>query len=113
LTGTLEALFSQGGIASQIVMARRALLPEAEIVDRLKEIPRWSREGNAITRTWKFKDFPAALRFINQVGELAESMNHHPDIYNSWNKVTLTLTTHDRGGLTALDFDLAKKIDAL
>src|SRR5439155_1197723 len=56
-------------------MARRTLLAEAEIADRLKEIPRWSREGNAITRTWKFKDFPAALRLINQVGELAEATN--------------------------------------
>src|SRR5947208_7796833 len=72
-------------------MARRTLVPEAEIVDRLREIPRWSREGDAITRTWKFKDFPAALRFINQVGDLAESMNHHPDIYNSWATVRLTL----------------------
>ncbi len=94
-------------------MARRTLLPEAEIVDRLKEIPRWSREANAITRTWKFKDFPAALQFINEVGELAESMNHHPDIYNSWATVRLALTTHDKGGLTNLDFELAKKIDGL
>jgi len=94
-------------------MARRTLLPEAEIVDRLKEIPRWSREANAITRTWKFKDFPAALQFINEVGELAESMNHHPDIYNSWATVRLALATHDKGGLTNLDFELAKKIDGL
>ena len=94
-------------------MARRTLLPEAEIANRLKEIPRWSREGDSITRTWKFKDFPAALRFINQVGELAESMNHHTDIYNSWATVRLTLSTHDKGGLTNLDFELAKKIDGL
>ena len=109
-----QALFPGGGIAApQIIMARRTLLSEAEIADRLKEIPQWSREGNAITRTWTFKDFPAALRFINKVGELAESMNHHPDIRNSWATVQLTLTTHDRGGLTHLDFELAKKIDAL
>ena len=94
-------------------MARRTLLAEAEIADRLKEIPRWSRERNAITRTWKFKDFPAALRFVNQVGKLAESMNHHPDIYNSWATVRLVLTTHDKGGLTNLDFELAKKINDL
>jgi 4a-hydroxytetrahydrobiopterin dehydratase len=94
-------------------MARRTLLSEAEIAARMKEIPHWTREGKAITRTWKFNDFPPALRFINKVGELAESMNHHPDIYNSWATVRLTLTTHDRGGLTTLDFDLAKKIDAV
>jgi 4a-hydroxytetrahydrobiopterin dehydratase len=94
-------------------MARRTLLSESEIAVRLKEIPLWSREGDSITRTWKFKDFPAALRFINKAGERAESMDHHPDIYNSWATVRLTLTTHDRGGLTNLDFDLAKQIDAL
>ena len=94
-------------------MARRTLRSDAEIAARLKEIPRWSRDGKAITRTWKFEDFPEALGFINKVGELAESMNHHPDIYNSWATVRLTLTTHDKGGLTDLDFDLAKKIDGL
>ncbi len=94
-------------------MARRTLLPEEEIRKRLAEVRGWSRDGNAITRTWKFKDFPEALAFINRVGELAESMNHHPDIHNSWATVQLSLTTHDRGGLTNLDFDLAKKIDGL
>ncbi|HEY5605616.1 MAG TPA: 4a-hydroxytetrahydrobiopterin dehydratase [Thermoplasmata archaeon] len=94
-------------------MARRTLLPEEEIRKRLAEVRGWSRDGNAITRTWKFKDFPEALAFINRVGELAESMDHHPDIHNSWATVRLSLTTHDRGGLTNLDFDLAKKIDGL
>lgn len=94
-------------------MARRTLLSEAEILARLPEIPKWSRDGNSITRTWKFKDFSEALSFINKVGELAEAANHHPDIYNSWATVRLSLTTHDRGGLTNLDFDLAKRIDAL
>ena len=94
-------------------MARRKLLTEAEIAGRLGEVPKWTRLGNAITRSWEFEDFAEALAFINKVGALAEGMNHHPDIVNSWNKVTLTLTTHDRGGLTDLDFELAKKIDGL
>jgi 4a-hydroxytetrahydrobiopterin dehydratase len=94
-------------------MARRKLLTEAEIAARLAEVPKWTRIGNAITRAWEFEDFAEALAFINKGGALAEAMNHHPDIVNSWNKVTLTLTTHDRGGLTDLDFELAKKIDAL
>ena len=94
-------------------MARRKLLTDAEIAARLAEVPKWTRIGSAITRSWEFEDFPEALAFINKVGALAEAMNHHPDIVNSWNKVTLTLTTHDRGGLTELDFELAKKIDAL
>ena len=94
-------------------MARRKLLSEAEIAARLAEVPKWTRMGSAIARSWEFEDFPEALAFINKVGVLAEAANHHPDISNSWNKVTLSLTTHDRGGLTDLDFDLAKKIDAL
>lgn len=94
-------------------MARRSLLSDEEIGARLREVPSWSREGKAIERTWKFRDFRAALSFINKVGELAEAMDHHPDIANSWATVRLTLTTHDKGGLTSLDFDLAKKIDGL
>lgn len=93
-------------------MARK-LLSDAEIADRLGEVREWVRAGAAIERTWVFRDFPEALVFINRVGELAEQANHHPDIHNSWNRVTLSLTTHDRGGLTDKDFDLAKKIDGL
>ena len=94
-------------------MARRTLLSEEEIEARLSEVPGWTRDGKSITRTWKFRDFPEALRFINRVGELAESMDHHPDISNSWATVKLALTTHDKGGLTNLDFELATKINAL
>jgi len=94
-------------------MARRMPLSDDEIVARLPEVPKWVRKGDAIERSWTFRDFPGALAFINRVGEIAETANHHPDIHNSWASVTLRLTTHDKGGLTALDFDLAKKIDAL
>ncbi len=94
-------------------MVRHNLLSEAEIATRLLDTPEWSRDGAAITRTWTFDDFPPALAFINRVGELAESANHHPDIFNSWATVRLSLTTHDAGGLTDRDFDLARKIDAL
>ncbi|HKW42660.1 MAG TPA: 4a-hydroxytetrahydrobiopterin dehydratase [Thermoplasmata archaeon] len=88
-------------------------MTESEIATRLAEAPKWKREGNTITRTWTFSDFAEALAFINKVAAIAESMNHHPDIYNSWAAVRLTLTTHDKGGLTDLDFGLAKKIDSL
>lgn len=94
-------------------MARRILLSDGAIRERLTSVPQWRRNGKAIARSWSFEDFPAALAFINRVGEIAESRNHHPDIYNSWNKVTLTLTTHDAGGLTERDFELAREIDAL
>jgi 4a-hydroxytetrahydrobiopterin dehydratase len=94
-------------------MVRRQPLSEDGIAKRLREVPQWKREGNAITRTWTFDDFPPALAFINRVGEIAEAADHHPDIYNSWATVRLSLTTHDVGGLTDRDFDLARRIDAL
>jgi 4a-hydroxytetrahydrobiopterin dehydratase len=59
------------------------------------------------------KDFAAALAWVNQVGALAEASNHHPDIAISWNRVTLTLSTHSAGGLTQFDLDLAAQIDGL
>ncbi len=94
-------------------MARRKLLTDAEIAARMRDVPEWKREGAAIIRSWVFEGFPPALAFINRVGELAEAADHHPDILNSWNKVRLSLTTHDAGGLTDRDFSLARQIDAL
>src|SRR2546430_2639633 len=92
-------------------MARRTLLTEDEIQARLGEIPAWKREGKTISRTWKFRDFPESLAFINKVGALAESMNHHPDIYNSWATVRLVLTTHYKGGLTNPGIDLLRQLE--
>ncbi len=94
-------------------MARRRLLSPGEIKAGLAKVPHWKRQGKRIWREWAFDDFPAALAFINRVGELAEAANHHPDIFNSWNRVRLSLTTHDAGGLTDRDFDLAGAIDSL
>ncbi|MBI3851830.1 MAG: 4a-hydroxytetrahydrobiopterin dehydratase [Verrucomicrobia bacterium] len=85
----------------------------AQIEAVLPSVPDWKRNGDAITRTRQFKDFPAAIQFVNAVADMAERANHHPDIDIRWNKVTLTLSTHDQGGLTEKDFDLAKKFDRL
>ncbi|MGB0098100.1 MAG: 4a-hydroxytetrahydrobiopterin dehydratase [Solirubrobacteraceae bacterium] len=74
----------------------------------------WKREGEHIVRDWEFKDFAGAIAFVNQVAELAEQANHHPDIIvHGWNKVRLSLTNHSAGGLTDTDFELATKVDAL
>lgn len=89
------------------------LLPDPAIQARLASLPAWERNGPEISRSFTFADFAAALKFVNQVGELAEKANHHPDIDIRWNKVRLALATHSKGGLTALDFDLAEKIDRL
>ena len=89
-----------------------ARLSESEIDKQLKAVPEWKRQGNQITRLYVFSDFVAAMAFVNHVADLAEKADHHPDIQISYRKVTLTLSSHDAGGLTAKDFALAKQIDA-
>jgi 4a-hydroxytetrahydrobiopterin dehydratase len=89
------------------------LLTEDEISAQLGRVAGWQRAGAAITRTARLKDFAAAMLYVTAVAYLAEAANHHPDIAISWNKVTLTLSTHSAGGLTEADFALAGKISAL
>lgn len=84
----------------------------AKMILALSTLPEWSRHGDIISRTFAFKDFPAAMKFVNAVAELAEQAQHHPDVDIRWNKVTLALTTHDAGGLTEKDFELARQCDA-
>jgi 4a-hydroxytetrahydrobiopterin dehydratase len=84
-----------------------------EIISGLHTIPDWKRQGQIISRTFVFKDFPAAMAFTNAVASLAEQAQHHPDMDVRWNKVTLALTTHNAGGLTEKDFALARQCDAL
>lgn len=90
-----------------------AKLSASEIKTALASTPAWRRRGKNIERTFEFKDFPGAIKFVNALAKLAEKANHHPDIDIRWNKVTLALSTHDEGGLTAKDFALAGKFDAL
>ena len=78
----------------------------------LARLPGWQRAGRAIARTYRFDDFRGALAFVNRVGELAERQQHHPDIDIRYNEVTLRVWTHDAGGLTERDFQLAAGIDA-
>jgi 4a-hydroxytetrahydrobiopterin dehydratase len=79
----------------------------------LGTIPQWQRLGEVISRTYEFKDFPAAMVFVNAVAQIAEQAQHHPDVDIRWNQVTLALTTHDAGGLTQKDFALARQCDQL
>jgi 4a-hydroxytetrahydrobiopterin dehydratase len=88
-------------------------LDETKILLALAAVPEWEKSGGVISRTFQFKDFPAAVKFVDAVAQLAEEEWHHPDMDIRWNKVTLALTTHDAGGLTEKDFALAKKFDAL
>ena len=88
-------------------------LTAQEIASRLAALTGWQIEEGELTRTFSFKDFLAALAFVNRVGEQAEKAGHHPDIDIRYNRVRLGLVTHDAGGLTAKDFDLATVIDRL
>jgi 4a-hydroxytetrahydrobiopterin dehydratase len=89
-----------------------ALTPQ-EAQNLLASLPEWRIESGELTRTFAFKDFVAALAFVNRVGEAAEAAGHHPDIDIRYNKVRLGLVTHDAGGITAKDFDLAAKANTL
>lgn len=89
------------------------LYTQEEITAELKNLNDWCFIENAIEKKFQFKDFRQALGFIVQMGILAEKRNHHPEIFNVYNKVTIRLTTHDAGGVTDKDFDLAKAIDEL
>jgi len=88
-------------------------LTENEMTAQTARLGPWQRTGGEIVRRFEFADFPTALQFVNAVARLAEEANHHPDIDIRWNKVVLRLSTHSKGGLTKLDFDLAEKINAL
>jgi 4a-hydroxytetrahydrobiopterin dehydratase len=90
-----------------------AKLSPKQIKIALGDVPQWSKRGATITRTFQFKDFLAAMKFVNAVAKRAEKAWHHPDIDIRWNKVTITLTTHDAGGLTEKDFSLARQFDRL
>jgi 4a-hydroxytetrahydrobiopterin dehydratase len=90
-----------------------ALLSDEEIDGRLQGISGWERSGDAIQKDFKNDDFKSSVDFVNRLTPAAEAMNHHPDLTISWDTVTVTISTHSEGGLTANDFDLAARIDAL
>lgn len=79
----------------------------------LKDLEQWQFDDNAIVKDYKFKNFSESLGFIVRLGILAEKANHHPEIFNVYNKVQIKLSTHDAGGVTDKDFDMAKSIDSL
>jgi 4a-hydroxytetrahydrobiopterin dehydratase len=90
-----------------------AKLSDAEIEARIEDLVDWTRQGDAIRKTFQLASFAGAIGFVTQVGFLAEAAGHHPDIDIRWRKVTLELTTHDAGGLTQKDFELAAQIDEI
>lgn len=90
-----------------------ATLSDEEITERLGELEGWERDGEAIRKAFDRGDFVGSVKFVDSLVEPAEEMNHHPDLSISWSEVNVSITTHAEGGLTANDFELARKIDAL
>ena len=90
-----------------------ARLSDSEVEERLAKLDGWELAGDAIEKRFKRGDFVGAVKFVSSLVEPAEEMGHHPDVAISWDTVTVTLSTHSEGGLTAADFELAAKIDAL
>ena len=90
-----------------------AVLDTDTIDQALGDLPGWQRDGDAIRREFTFSDFLAAVDFINRLAPLAEEANHHPELTNVYATVTVVLTTHDEGGVTTKDLDLARAIDGV
>ena len=86
-------------------------LSQSEIQAKLKYLSGWQLDDNGIKKEWKFDDFVAAMAFINKIADLAEQQNHHPELFNVYNRVSLRFSTHDAGGLTEKDFSIAHAIE--
>jgi len=88
-------------------------LTSRQVQSELRKVPGWRFQGKRISRTFIFEDFMQVVRYVNRLATIAEGMNHHPDMWINYNRLRLSLTTHDEGGLTIKDFILARKIDRL
>jgi 4a-hydroxytetrahydrobiopterin dehydratase len=95
-------------IATAFLM--NTLLSKDQIEKSLERVPGWTCDGRQISATYQCKDFAGSMNFVNRVAAIAEAANHHPDIDIRWNRVTLVLSTHSAGGLTAADFRVAEEI---
>ena len=89
------------------------LLDPDDLAASLKKHPDWELEGNTLTRVIEFEEFMEGIDFVNDLAEIADEAQHHPDILIQYTKVTLMLTTHDAGGITSADFELAQRVDNL
>ena len=94
-------------------MGRMPLLPEAEVASALAALPEWTRAGDEIVKTFELPTFADAIAFVVRVGFIAEAADHHPDLDVRWRRVRVALTTHDSGGLTASDIEVAQSIEGV
>lgn len=91
----------------------RLLLTLDDIEKALLSLPSWKREGAELVKTYRFDTYMSGIEFVKLLGESAESLNHHPDLYVGWRKVTVRLTTHSEGGITSLDVEMAQNAERL
>jgi len=91
---------------------RRTRLSEQEIGRELETLPGWGFESGAVARTYKTNGWPSTLMLVNAIGFLAEALDHHPDLDVHWGSVGVRLSTHSAGGVTPMDFELARQIEA-
>lgn len=91
----------------------REKLSEEEILNKLNDLDGWQVEGSHLKKRLTFLNFQDSLEFVNKVGEVAENLDHHPDITFGWGYAEVLFTTHDRGGITDKDFELAKEVDKI
>ncbi|MFA7324224.1 MAG: 4a-hydroxytetrahydrobiopterin dehydratase [Candidatus Nanopelagicales bacterium] len=92
---------------------RPQLLTESEVNEHLKRIQGWSSDGRQISRSFEGTSFPAVIAWVTAIADAAEILDHHPDLDIRWTTLRIAITTHDRGGLTELDFRLAQQIDEI
>jgi 4a-hydroxytetrahydrobiopterin dehydratase len=97
----------------EIEVLKMSKLSEEQITVYLRKLPKWKHENDTIRKTFQFPDFTKSIAFVNKVAELAERSNHHPDIIIRFNKVSISLTTHDERGITGKDFSLAQQIESV
>ncbi len=89
------------------------LLEKSELEEAISKFPKWEYQEESLKQDFFFSDFREAFKFMVQVAEIAETLNHHPDWSNSWNKVSIAISTHSAGGLTALDLKFVEKVESL
>ena len=89
------------------------LLDTSELEEIISNFPKWEYREKSLKQDFMFSDFSEAFEFMVQVSEIAEDLNHHPDWSNSWNKVSISISTHSAGGLTALDLKFVEKVESL
>ncbi len=99
--------------ALSIQLVQNQRLNEAEITEKLQSLSRWEQQQESLVYTHTFNNFIESVHFVSFLVEPAEALGHHPDLEISYNKVTINLTTHDAGGLTDLDFELAERINTI